>query len=255
MSKEAMLQRGTTALGRDGSVFTNADIKTFLAADERTPRDESLYTDAVLVRVVNELKGNGLTEASGGYQWSLEDVEWRDLPTSWSGEDVRRKYYINGSDFASARGTIQSRGISRISRTIADIESGDPIRMASGTRSWATLASQEVVPDPSYNPRRRSDYTNPSNFDVDHATPLAYHWLYLEGNNMGANERQSVAGSGGGNLKLMWASLNRSKGAAGPRGVGAYVRRVGRSFTHQYNSSFYYADESTPYQQFAHLRS
>jgi len=181
------------------------------------------------------------------YQWAFKK---RGIPGSWDGEDVRYKFYISRSGFASKRKTILDEGLADIKRTAlvlqADINDQD------AREEWIEYQEAKLVPyiegkqsQFNYDPHEHAKYLDPKNYDVDHTLPLAKHWQSI-GWDSTFDERKNIAG-GDGNLQLMWHSYNRSKGAEG----GSYKAKweVGGQFTSHWtiNQGWEWADDKTKF--------
>ncbi|MGK7884146.1 MAG: DUF4157 domain-containing protein [Crocosphaera sp.] len=257
LAKEVLLGKGPQQIGLNNTKFGYQEIKAFLVAADRVPNQSDIYTPELINEIVSKLIGKGLIEAGANeYTWAVEDVEWRQLPTSWKGEDVRYKYYIQGSGFTTKANQIRRDGVNEVKNMIADLESGNPQLIRRGQGRWRIYAAQKIVPDPEYIPSQKSQYEQEGNYDVDHTKPLAWHWEFEAGYNSTWQERKEIAA--GNNLQLMWGALNRAKGSKGPDGrEGRYTNKfeVGRRFTSPWTESkgFMYADSTTKFANFAHL--
>jgi hypothetical protein len=260
-ARRELTNRGPSHLGHGNATFGYEQIKEFFASasTERLPSDRRRYSPKLIDDVAQGLVGKGLTEeGSGRYRWSLEEVERRELPSSWSGDNVRYKYYIRSSGFNSMKKTIHKERFKDVTDAIDALESDDESTQVEGEVAWAGLAVEEIVPTYQYDPTMRSDYLNPSNYDVDHTVPLAWHWQYGGGNDLEQEKRLEIAG-GRDNLTLMWGAINRSKGSQHPEfgTEGRYTAKfwVGPNFTHHWTDSkgFMYADASTKFANFQEL--
>jgi hypothetical protein len=199
--------------------FGKTDITNWLQGRriEGLPRDPAIFTSARVDAIVNRLVASDgvvlrIRGRSNSYSLSAVDPVRR-LPSSWSGTNVRERYYIVGSGFGSAANQVWQRGRTRIERAIDAAQSGNLGR-------WNALVRDEIRPASDRNNFRSSSaqitrYLTRSEYDVDHTLPLARHWTQ-GGYNATQATRHRIAG-GSGNLALMHSSLNRSKQAEGAR--------------------------------------
>lgn len=231
----------------DNKPFDLADLKSFLLSRPTLPKHEGSYTQAVLEAIADKMvaaKDLSVKEVKGAKRYYFEKMpSQRHLPKSWTGEDVRNKYYINGSGFGSMRDRVRAEGIARIGRVIDLFNNG---KQEIAVDRWEALHDEGLVIDRTFikaKARATGDgYLNLDNMDADHVTPLAKHWK-MTGFNCDWSERKTVAG-GLKNLQPLHYTNNRSKGAEGAGYM--QVPYVGPNFTGPGTSrGIWYADEST----------
>ncbi len=157
----------------------------------------------------------------------------RTLP---DGFDVRNDLYINGSGFGSRAASLRTSGKNTVANQIIEFKNTGNLAI------WNRLAADGQVIETNAEKMRylnmpdasiRQDVSN-QNFDVDHTTALARHWVNMNGNDASDSERHEKAGSPS-NLKLMLAYYNRQAGADGFQYRQKFF--VGPNFTSTYNNS------------------
>ena len=246
--------------GRESPLLTSPfvldDLRKFCVANPRLPNDVTRYTNALLTKITDELVAKQEIEKDGKEFVYTPTPAQRHLPWTWEGEDVRNKYYINGSGFGSARKDVIDRDFQLIQDAIDKIRAKDP----TGRDEWDDLYDKDMVEDEKYaltgkNKKPDSYYLDESKFDVDHVKPLAYHWAREGGNDSRWEVRQDLAGKNQKNLRILLSSKNRSKQAKyeveyGVFESGRYTEKlwVGPNFTGPGSSKgATWADENTQF--------
>lgn len=211
-------------------VFGLVQVRQFCLSHERLPNDSARYTPEVMQRISELLLRRGDVQQDQNGFVMTDIPAARTLPDAWTGDDTRNQLYINGSGFDSAAERICRETAPEIQNAVNLLVQPQPTpaQQNEGMRLWISLRTRQIVPNEPFDATRQAAYLNRESYDVDHITPLAQHWTNQGGNNTDERERQTVAA--GTNLRLLWASLNRSRQAEGAR----YARSVGQSFESQY---------------------
>jgi hypothetical protein len=208
--------RKSLQLGAPKPHFNLEDVKNFCVSSVRLPNDPKIYTRPILDKIVKDLEASKNVEQvstpSNAYRFLSLPPE-RIIPNSWKVEKdiVRRKYYINGSGFDSARKTVIDRDFKKIKAAINLLGSMNEEDQKAGKKKWDSLYQTDMVPDENW--QSGKNYFDQSLYNVDHDEPLAKHWC-TGGNNTKWEVRQNIAGNVN-NLQLMVASENKSKQAEG----------------------------------------
>jgi hypothetical protein len=230
--------------------FGILELEHLCEHDPKLPKECPEYKDvAKMTEVLDALIAERAVRKTLGGKYEFTPVPpQRFLPAGWTGEEVRRYYYENGSGFGSVRDKMCQRVRDEVVAVIAQHEAADNLR-ASGkieesTALTATAASrwQELYDDEKVSsqhaaypntPEWKAKYSASASYHADHVEPLAWLWEFQNQNNAKHEERLAKAG-GLNNLRPMWGPDNSGKGAKGPDGrAGEYMRKpwVGPDFT------------------------
>lgn len=213
-TREVLLRgRSAPALSKPTG-FKWQDIKAFMVAADRLPNAPDIYSQELCEKVLDQLVTKGDAEkvkgGKGEHKFKTTRAV-RKLPDDWDADDIRLKYYLNGSGFWSKRDEIRTKGLEEIEKTVEALKSGTEQQMARARKKWASLHKRKVVPDKSWVAGK--NYLA-EKFEVDHDTPLAWHWVNKDGNNSKWDTRKKIGGDPN-NLALILKSENKKKQAEG----------------------------------------
>ena len=231
--------------------FGVAELEHLCENDVMLPKERAEYKDAAkMTTVLDALVAEAqIRKAAGGnYEFTPVPAQ-RFLPKGWTGEEVRRYYYENGSGFGSLRDTMCVKVCNEVKAVIGVYESAEVARAAGNATEATTLqnkadaqwgvlhADEKVSSDHDTYPNTaawKTEYSTSSNYHADHIEPLAWLWEHAGQNDCPHADRLEKCGGAGKNLRPMWGPDNSGKGATGPGGkTGEYMRKpwVGPSFT------------------------
>lgn len=195
--------------------ITWEDVQAFSINNERLPNAIGQFPQKLCERILRELsiKEVLMEIDTGKYTFKSMQPE-RELPGKWkrkAADNVRWKFYFNGTTYATEKEEIATEGLKRIRRIINFIESADAVERQTGHDQWADLVAEKIVVDSVYSKAKKKKYLTRKEYEVDHEPSIAKHWN-KGGNNSKWNVRQAHATA---NLELVHHSENEKKSGQG----------------------------------------